>query len=75
MSKYSDVERQGLIEFFDYNETNRKILISIAKTISKMKEMTPKGKKFIRIFSLKFKKKIFVNRCVRSRFGAFKWRS
>lgn len=46
MSKYSETEKQGLIEFFDYNETNRKILISIAKTISKMKDMTSKGKFF-----------------------------
>lgn len=46
MSKYSETEKQGLIEFFDYNETNRKILISIAKTISKMKDMTSEGKFF-----------------------------
>uniref|UniRef100_A0A336MES1 CSON014928 protein n=1 Tax=Culicoides sonorensis TaxID=179676 RepID=A0A336MES1_CULSO len=42
MSQYSELEKQGLVEFFYYNETNTKILMSIAKTISKMKDMTPK---------------------------------
>lgn len=39
-NKYSESDKQGLEEFFKWNETNKNILMSIAITLSNLKDIS-----------------------------------